>query len=81
MMKDMNVDLRFKKELYGDEIKERYQYLPEEFREALPRFLTEWCFGDCYTRKAMDIQTRGIIDFLYFDSLKCEWSALCSCIR
>lgn len=41
---DFNDDERYErglaiqKELYGDEIKERYQYLPEEFREALPRF-------------------------------------------
>ena len=58
-----------KEELYGDEIKERYQYLPEEFREALPRFLTEWCFGDCYTRKAMDIQTRELLIFCILTAL------------
>ncbi len=61
--------LAIQKELYGDEIKERYQYLPEEFREALPRFLTEWCFGDCYTRKAMDIQTRELLIFCILTAL------------
>lgn len=55
--------LAIQKELYGDEIKERYQYLPDEFAQVLPRFLTEWCFGDCYTRQAMDIQTRELLIF------------------
>src|ERR671916_575360 len=32
--------------LYGDEIKENLADLPEPFNHALPRFLTEFCFGD-----------------------------------
>ena len=36
--------------LYGDEIKDNLADLPEPFNEALPRFLTEFCFGDFYTR-------------------------------
>ena len=57
------------KELYGDEIKERYQYLPEEIANALPKFLTEWCFGDCYSRKAMDIKTRELLIFCVLTAL------------
>lgn len=49
--------------LYGNEIKDKYQYLPSEIAEALPQFLTEWCFGDFYTREAMDIQTRELLIF------------------
>jgi 4-carboxymuconolactone decarboxylase len=36
--------------LYGTEIKDDMADLPEPFNEALPRFLTEFCFGDFYTR-------------------------------
>ena len=61
--------LAIQKELYGDEIKERYQYLPEEFAQALPKFLTEWCFGDCYTRKALDIPTRELLIFCILTTL------------
>jgi 4-carboxymuconolactone decarboxylase len=36
--------------LYGNEIKDDLADLPEPFDEAMPRFLTEFCFGDFYTR-------------------------------
>ena len=39
--------------LYGDEIAERYAWLPAPFNEAVPRFLTELCFGDFSTRKGI----------------------------
>lgn len=47
--------------LYGTEIQERYSYLPKQMAKALQRFLTEWCFGDFYARKALDIQTRELL--------------------
>ena len=36
--------------LYGDEIKERYAWLPAPFDEAVPKALTEFCFGDYLSR-------------------------------
>lgn len=36
--------LEIQKELYGDEIKDGYRYLPDDVGEALLKFLTEWCF-------------------------------------
>ena len=47
--------------IYGDEIKERMKDLPGEFSEAVPRFLTEFCFGDFYTRKTLEIKTRELL--------------------
>lgn len=47
--------------LYGDEIKEKYADLPEGMGEALPRFLTELCFGDFYTRGVLDKQKRELL--------------------
>ncbi|MDU2198863.1 MAG: 4-carboxymuconolactone decarboxylase, partial [Peptostreptococcaceae bacterium] len=31
--------------IYGGEIKDKYSSLPDEVSKALPRFLTEFCFG------------------------------------
>src|SRR5699024_10523586 len=38
--------LAIQEPVYGTEIKERYTWLPGEFAEAVPRFLTELGFGD-----------------------------------
>ena len=38
--------LALQKPVYGDEIKDRYTWLPAEFSEAVPRFLTELCFSE-----------------------------------
>lgn len=47
--------------LYGNEIKENMKSLPDSLNEAVPRFLTEMCFGDFYTRKALDVKTRELL--------------------
>ena len=44
------------KPIYGDEIKDRYKDVP-----AVPKFLTEFGFGDFYTRKGLDIKTRELL--------------------
>ena len=53
--------LALQKPVYGDEIKDRYAWLPGEFAEAAPRFLTELCFGDFMTRKGLDVKTRELL--------------------
>jgi 4-carboxymuconolactone decarboxylase len=47
--------------LYGTEIKDNMADLPEPFDEALPRFLTEFCFGDFYTRGGLTIAERELL--------------------
>ena len=47
--------------LYGDEIKNNLADLPEPFNEALPRFLTEFCFGDFYTRTGLTLAQRELL--------------------
>ncbi|HOA03639.1 MAG TPA: carboxymuconolactone decarboxylase family protein [Dermatophilaceae bacterium] len=47
--------------LYGDEIKANLADLPEPFNEALPRFLTEFCFGDFYTRGGLSLAQRELL--------------------
>ncbi len=47
--------------LYGEEIKEKYQNLPDFAAKAIPDFLTELAFGDFYTRNGLSVQTRELL--------------------
>src|SRR3712207_919249 len=47
--------------LYGNEMKDKLADLPEPFNEALPRFLTEFCFGDFYTRGGLTLAQRELL--------------------
>jgi len=47
--------------LYGDEIRDDLADLPEPFDEALPRFLTEFGFGDFYTRGGLTLAQRELL--------------------
>jgi 4-carboxymuconolactone decarboxylase len=47
--------------LYGDEIKDNLADLPEPFNDALPRFLTEFGFGDFYTREGLTLAERELL--------------------
>jgi 4-carboxymuconolactone decarboxylase len=49
--------------LYGEGMKQNMKDLPGEFAEAVPRILTETCFGDFYTRGGLDIKTRELMIF------------------
>lgn len=50
--------------LYGDEIKNKYPDIP-----SLPKFLTEFCFGDFYTRKGMDLPMRELLVLVILTAL------------
>ncbi len=47
--------------LYGDEIKQSMEGLPDDMGTDVARFLTEVCFGDFYTREGLDIKTRELL--------------------
>ena len=47
--------------IYGNEIKDRYTWLPKPFDEAVPRFLTELCFGDFNNRSGLEEKTRELL--------------------
>jgi alkylhydroperoxidase/carboxymuconolactone decarboxylase family protein YurZ len=47
--------------LYGTEIKDNLAGLSQPFNEALPRFLTEFCFGDLYTRGGLTLAQRELL--------------------
>ena len=47
--------------LYGDEIKQAMEGLPDNMGADVARFLTEVCFGDFYTREGLDVKTRELL--------------------
>src|SRR5918995_3280182 len=47
--------------LYGNEIKDNLADLPDPFNTALPRFLTEFCFGDFYSRDGLTVARRELL--------------------
>ena len=49
--------------LYGEGMKQVMKDLPGEFAEAIPRMLTETCFGDYYTRSGLALKTRELMIF------------------
>lgn len=53
--------LEIQKPLYGDEIEKSISGLPEDMGADVSRFLTEFCFGDFYTRKGLDLKTRELL--------------------
>ena len=61
--------LNIQSQIYGDEIKERYTWLPKPFDEAVPRFLTELCFGDFNTRAGLDGKTRELLTVVLLTAL------------
>lgn len=55
--------------LYGNEIADRYGWLPDPFAEAIPRWLTELCFGDFATRRGLDGKTRELLTVVMLAAL------------
>lgn len=47
--------------IYSDEIEKLLSGLPKNMGHDVSRFLTEFCFGDFYTRKGLDIKTRELL--------------------
>ena len=54
---------------YGTEIADRYAWLPGDFAQAVPRFLTELCFGDFATREGLDGRTRELLTVVLLAAL------------
>ena len=47
--------------IYGNEIADRYTWLPDAFSESVPKWLTELGFGDFSTRKGLDGKKRELL--------------------
>ena len=61
--------LQIQAPIYGTEIKDRYTWLPGDFAEAVPRFLTELCFGDFNTRTGLNGKTRELLTVVLLAAL------------
>ena len=61
--------LEIQASLYGMEIADRYTWLPGGFAQAVPRFLTELCFGDFNTRAGLDGKTRELLTVVLLAAL------------
>lgn len=59
--------------LYGNEIKEMMSSLPGDFKEVVPRFLTEADFGDFYTRSGLNIKTRELLMYCVLATMGAEF--------
>lgn len=55
--------------IYGDEIAERYAWLPEEYARAVPSWLTGLYFGDFATRKGLDGRRRELLTVVMLAAL------------
>lgn len=55
--------------IYGTEIADRYVWLPEEFAESVPKWLTEFCFADFSSRKGLDEKTRELLTVVMLAAL------------
>lgn len=58
--------------LYGDEIEKRMSDVPGGMGTDVSRFLTEYCFGDIYTRKGLDLKTRELLIFCILTTLEAD---------
>lgn len=58
--------------LYGDANKQAMDSLTRVMNKAIPNFLTEMCFGDFYTHKGLDLQTRELLSLCVLATIGAE---------
>ncbi len=58
--------------LYGDEIAREMAQMPESSASEVARFLTEFCFGDIYTRRGLDLKTRELLALCLFVTMDAD---------
>lgn len=58
--------------LYPKGIKDAMKNVPGGLGSDVERFLTEYCFGDIYTRNGLDIKTRELLAYCVLTTLEAE---------
>ena len=58
--------------LYGNAIQNALSELPDSLGYEVARYLTEYCFGDIYTRDGLDLQTKELLIFALLTSIEAE---------
>ncbi len=64
--------LALQKELYGDEVKQAMQALPEPYQTEVPDMLTKFCFSDFYTRNGLTLQQKELLSLVILTTLGAE---------
>ncbi len=64
--------LAVQKELYGNEVKKAMASLPGEYKDIVPNTLTDFCFGDFYTRGGLTVQQRELLALVILTTLGAE---------
>lgn len=58
--------------LYGNEVKKAMASLPGEYKDIVPDTLTDFCFGDFYTRRGLTIKQRELLSLVILTALGAE---------
>ena len=58
--------------LYGDVIKKSFEGLPDDLGDSVAQYLTEYCFGDIYTRKGLDIKKKELLIYALLTTIGIE---------
>lgn len=61
--------LKVQKSIFGDGIDKMHQTAPANQLPLVQNYLSAFCFGDVYTRKGLDLQTREILTFSIISAL------------
>lgn len=64
--------LAIQTKLYGDEVKQAMDSLPQEYQQAVPEMLTNFCFGDFYTRNGLSLKQRELFSLVILTSIGAE---------
>lgn len=64
--------LAIQERLYGDQIQDSLKDIPGGLGEEAARYLTEFGFGDIYTRNGLDMQTRELLVYCILTTIEAE---------
>ncbi len=55
--------------IYGNEVKKAMASLPGKYKNIVPDTLTDFCFGDFYTRKGLTVRQRELLSLVVLTAL------------
>lgn len=58
--------------LYGDALKTALGGVPDSLGDEVARYLTEYCFGDIYTRGGFDLQTKELLIYALLTTIEAD---------
>ena len=58
--------------LYGDAIRNALSELPDNLGDEVARYLTEYCFGDIYTREGFDLKTKELLLYALLTTIEAD---------